>query len=167
MEYFDNEFWVAIDGFEHYEISNHGRVFNNKTRRFVQHSPNSDTEVHRVSLYSDGERRQFTIPTLLGLHFFEGFKLGMHVYNVDGDHSNTHVSNFYVNTPSAVPVGDYTEKDICSRRPGRPVRVIEWDRVYKNVPMLTDAIDGHRASIYRVLRGERQSHRGLSFEWAD
>lgn len=47
------------------------------------------------------------------------------------------------------------------------VRVEETGDVYPNVRVCAEAIDGGFSHVYQVLRGEKESYRGLTFRYVD
>ena len=49
----------------------------------------------------------------------------------------------------------------------RPVRIIETGEVFKNYIEAAKAIDGSRSCVYLCLTGNRASHKGYSFEYAE
>ena len=63
-----NEVFVPIRGFENYLISNQGRVWNSKTKRFVG-NVNRGTGYKQVSLHNNGTQQTFKIHRLVMLHF--------------------------------------------------------------------------------------------------
>jgi hypothetical protein len=51
--------------------------------------------------------------------------------------------------------------------PGRAVRVIETGIVYKSLAECAREIDGIQGNVAHCLLGNRRSHRGFTFEYAD
>ena len=66
------ETFVAIRGFPSYQISNHGRIISNKTKKskFLRPSLGSDGYM-RVTLSRKGEQRTFCIHRLIALHHLD------------------------------------------------------------------------------------------------
>ena len=47
----------------------------------------------------------------------------------------------------------------------RKVRVIETGEVFDSAIACADSINGDYSHIYKVIKGERKSHKGLTFEY--
>jgi len=62
-----NETFVPVRGFEHYFISNQGRCWNSRTKRFV--GANDGSGYRCVSFRKDGKIHRFKIHRLVILHF--------------------------------------------------------------------------------------------------
>ena len=52
-----------------------------------------------------------------------------------------------------------------NRARARKVRIVETGDIFLTVENCAKYIGGDPSSIYRVLRGERISHKGLTFEY--
>lgn len=49
----------------------------------------------------------------------------------------------------------------------RRLMVLESGMIFKTIQECADHIGGHASSIYRVLRGERESHLGYTFKYVE
>lgn len=65
------EQWKVIDGYSRYAVSNHGRVKNMQTGKYVGHRNNTTQDSKDVALLKSdaGEYRGFTIARLVGMCF--------------------------------------------------------------------------------------------------
>lgn len=64
------EEWKAIDGFENYEISNFGRIKNNKTGNILSQTLNNKGYL-KISLRNSTEHKTFLIHRLVSLYFLD------------------------------------------------------------------------------------------------
>lgn len=51
--------------------------------------------------------------------------------------------------------------------PGSKVRIIETDEMFDNIDACSQFINGDRGAISRCIRGERETHKGYTFEYVD
>lgn len=49
-------------------------------------------------------------------------------------------------------------------RPGTKVKIVELNEVYNTISAAAKAINGDQGAITKVLRGERKSHKGYTFQ---
>jgi hypothetical protein len=77
------------------------------------------------------------------------------------DNSNNHVLNLRFRR--GVRMGTLAKHPKKART--RRVRIVETNMVFLTVESCARYIGGDISSIYRVLRGERISHKGYSFEY--
>ncbi len=163
-----SETWVEVEGYPSYAVSNHGRVMNVNTEQILTPRPN-DTGYLRVRL-SDAKHhlRDFYIHKLVGLAFWN-FALTDQTIHYDGDKNNNHATNLRLRKRVRLAIMTRplhgTEKEEYKRQWGQRIRVIETDEVFRTVRDCADYINGDYSSIYACLRGDRKSHRGLTFEY--
>jgi len=87
-----NEVFVPIRGFENYLISNQGRVWNSKTKRFV--GCNDGNGYQHVLLRQNGTHQTFTIHRLVMTYFGPPQPEGKtDVDHIDRDKSNNRIEN--------------------------------------------------------------------------
>ena len=87
-----NEVFVPIRGFENYLISNQGRVWNSKTKRFV--GCNNGNGYQHVLLRQNGTHQTFTIHRLVMTYFGPPQPEGKtDVDHIDRDKSNNRIEN--------------------------------------------------------------------------
>lgn len=104
------EQWKNIIGYENYKISNHGRVMNVNTGKFMSQSIRN--EYMRVGLYSKPKQKSFDVHRLVAEHFLpvpstelivaaSKTKLKKVIVNhIDGNKTNNHVDNLEWSTYS-------------------------------------------------------------------
>lgn len=52
-------------------------------------------------------------------------------------------------------------------RKGTKVKIVELNEIYNTISAAAKAVKGDQGAITKVLKGERQSHKGYTFEYAD
>ena len=84
---------VAIDGFDHYEVTEAGEVFNTITGRKLTDWKNEHS-YHRVSLTSREKKKQhFYVHRIVAFTFHVYPGDGYEVHHKDRDRSNNHKTN--------------------------------------------------------------------------
>jgi hypothetical protein len=79
------------------------------------------------------------------------------------------VSNLYLRkrvrqVTTARPL-EGSETQEFNRQWGKKVRIVETGEVFRTVRDCASYINGDYSSIYAVLRGHRDSHRGFTYEY--
>jgi hypothetical protein len=156
-----DEVWVEVADYPNYVVSNYGEVLNRKTGKKLAASPNSEGHL-RVALSHRGRVRQFYIRRLVAQAFNPHYRDGAVVKNVNGDQTDNRVTNVSVRLHDHRPIRRDRQEPW-----GKPVRIKQTGQVFKSVRDLARYIGGDYSSIYRVLRGERRSHMGYSFEFIE
>ena len=163
----EHENWVVVEDFPNYSVSDKGRVANTQRAQLLTPRPN-DKGYLRVTLCEGGKCREFYIHKLVARCFFD-FPLEDQVIHYDGDVTNNAVNNLYLRkrvrqVTSARPLkGSETEE--FRRQWGKRVRIVETGEVFRTVRDCASYINGDYSSIYAVLRGRRESHRGFTYEY--
>ena len=93
-----NENWKAIEGYENYEISDHGNVKNIKTNRMLKLNIDSNG-YHQVSLCNNGKQTNLKIHRLVAEAFLENPDDKLCVDHIDRDKLNNHISNLNMCSP--------------------------------------------------------------------
>lgn len=83
---------VRIDGFDHYEVSDAGEVFNTITGKKLKGWKNQQ-RYHRVTLIKDGKRKDFYVHRIVALTFHDYPGDGYEVHHKDNDRSNNRKDN--------------------------------------------------------------------------
>jgi HNH endonuclease/NUMOD4 motif len=83
---------VPINGFEHYIISSDGQVFNLKTRKIVEGSPNAQGYI-RVKLCNKGRKRDFYVHRLVAFVHIPNHGKNPEIHHKDHDRKNNKKSN--------------------------------------------------------------------------
>lgn len=88
-----DEVSAQINGFENYEVTNHGRVFNIMTGREMVRSPTMNGDL-TVGLVRDHKQHRYSVKGLVAREFVPG---ETEIFNtpilLDGDKHNLHVAN--------------------------------------------------------------------------
>lgn len=163
-----SETWVEVEGYPTYAVSNLGQVMNVHTGQILSPRPN-DRGYLRVRLADDEHRlREFYIHKLVGRAFWN-FSMTDQTIHYDGNVQNNNATNLRLKkrvrqVMATTPLKEGSEKEY-KRQWGQRIRIIETEQVFRTVRDCADYINGDYSSIYACLRGDRKSHRGLSFEY--
>lgn len=85
--------YKTIKGFENYVIWNNGYVQNIKTKKFLTGSRNSEGFL-RVSLYNEGDKKNFYIHRLVAQAFITNLSLDKKdVHHINGDKTDNSITN--------------------------------------------------------------------------
>lgn len=153
------EIWVEVEGFPGYVVSNHGRVMNRETNYVLRPRDNS-YGYSRVALRKDGKTHDVYVHHLVAKAFITGYHDGVQIRH-EKDNSDNHVNNLRFRR--GVRMGTLVKRPI--RAKARRIRIVETGQVFMSVGSLAAYIDGDESSVYRVLRGERDHHKGFTFEY--
>jgi len=86
------ERFKAIDGFEDYEVSTWGRIFNTKTGRYIR--PEICKKGYlRVDLYNDAGRKHCKVHRLVAKAFIPNPENKPDINHIDGNNQNNSISN--------------------------------------------------------------------------
>lgn len=155
------EEWAEILGFPGYAVSNYGRIQNVRSGKGLR--PKVDSYgYHSVSLRRDGLSYDRYVHQLVAKHFVTGYHEGISVTHHDLDRGNNYVVNLRMR---GARLGRLV-KDI--KRPKfRRILVVETGKVFASVEACARFYGGDMSSIYKVLRGERLTHKGHRFEYLE
>jgi len=92
------EHWKEIENYEDYLISDHGRVFSCKRKKFLKPQKNRGGYLF-VNLYKNGVHKHY-LHRLVALAFIENPENKRTVNHIDGCKTNNHISNLEWNTYS-------------------------------------------------------------------
>lgn len=154
--------WVEVEGYPNYAVSNFGEVVNLTTDHLLSPRPN-DKGYLRVALSDEGRSKDFYIHQLVAQAFMGGFVMGERLIHINGDITDNRPSNLH-------PHSDIAERSTQRLRRvriswGQPIMIRETGEKFNSVRDCADHIEGDYSSIYQVLRGNRRSHKGLTFEY--
>lgn len=153
------ERWATIGEFPNYAVSDHGRVMNLKTHSILRPRDNSYGYV-RVALRRDGKTFERYVHQLVAAAFISGYEPGVEVRHVEENGDNSVLNLRFRKGARMGMLVRHPRKALL-----RKVRIIETGEVFATVEQLARYISGDTSSIYRVLREERPSHKGYSFEY--
>jgi len=154
-----DETWVEVEEFPDYAVSNRGRVLNRRTNYILRPRDNS-YGYSRVGLRRDGKTHDVYVHHLVAKAFITGYHEGVQIRH-EHDNSDNHVNNLRFRRGARMGTLVKRPKKAATRR----VKIVETGDVFLTVENCAKYIDGDASSIYRVLRGERISHKGLTFEY--
>jgi hypothetical protein len=159
----DDEVWKQIESFPGYAISTYGRVVNLMHDRPVNGSLTANHYLKVTLRDEDGHSYQQYVHQLVAQTFFSGWRQGIRVRHLDGNRSNNSVTNLsFMGGVYRLP-----KRIKFSRITSQRVRIVETGEVFRTVYDCADYLGGSASNIYRVLRGERYSHLGYTFEYMD
>jgi hypothetical protein len=87
------EEYKKIEDYEHYEVSNMGRIRNTNTGRYLKHGSNP-AGYSNVILCEQGKKKKgFTVHRLVASHFLPNVNQKAFIDHIDGDKKNNKCSN--------------------------------------------------------------------------
>lgn len=155
------EQWAMIEGFPDYAVSNLGRVMSLRFDALLAPRPNSYGH-HRVVLYRDKVGYDRYVHHLVADAFTTGYSPGMQVRHRNQNKGDNKVSNLRY---PARGMGQLITNPPAPR--ARRVRIMENGLVFRTVEDCAKYVGGDASLIYRVLRGDRRSHKGYTFEYLE
>lgn len=154
-----DEVWAEVVDFPDYAVSNHGRIMNCHTNYILRPRDNS-YGYSRVALRKDGQTFDVYVHHLVAKAFITGYHEGVQIRH-ERDNSDNHVNNLRFRRGARLGT--------LNRKPKKPevrrIKIVETKQVFLSVESCAKYINGDSSSIYRVLRGERISHKGFTFEY--
>ena len=156
------ERYVEIEGFGgRYMISDHGNVYSKSLGRNKNCFQRYEDGTVIVKLYEGNRRVQRSVAQLVAKHFLPNYETRAKVDHIDGDPTNNHYTNLRQTA--------YEEKYVPVRYwpAGRKVRCVETGVVYRSAQDAAVKLRGDKATIRSCCEGERQTHKGLHFEYAE
>lgn len=156
----ENEIWAPIKNYPDYAVSNYGRVFNLTHDREVKGRPSPYGGL-RVSLSRGGEVTDFYIHHLVAQAFMSGWRPTIHISHRDGDKTNNYHLNLKFGNNRGLGQYRHDQPDVHYRR----VMIVETGEVFRTVRDCARYLKTQPSSIYKVLRGERDTHLGYTFKY--
>lgn len=92
------EVWKKINGYNNYEVSNHGRIRNKKKN--IMNQFYKDRGDATIGLSKNGKRKTHRVARIVAQTFLEEDKKRTEVNHIDGNPRNNNVSNLEWVTPS-------------------------------------------------------------------
>lgn len=87
------ERWATIEGFENYEVSDHGHIRRVDSDRILAQSVNQ-SGLYCIGLFRDGRQWHRSVPQLVARAFIKNNKPAFDTpINLDGNRGNNHVDN--------------------------------------------------------------------------
>ena len=160
------EEWRQSEEFPNYEISDEGKVRNQKTGRVLKASI-SEKGYARVSLAENGKTYTRNIHRLVADVYVPGYEEGMGVVHKDNDPSNNHADNLKWETKSEIARRSFENGRQQTHRM-RPVRCIETGEEFESVKSCAISFNKSRRSISRSANNPASHTReGYHFEPLD
>lgn len=156
-----DENWAYVTGYPDYMVSDQGRVLNISTGKMLR--PIRHGQQARVTLSRKGQRYTVRIATLVAQAFIAGYTRGMTISHIDDDELNNAIDNISAMHPRVMENG-YIRYN-RQQEWGTPIVAIETNKFYSSVRRAAEDIGGDYSAIYKCLRGDRRSHRGLTFRY--
>ena len=153
------EVWAEVEDFPDYAVSTDGRVMNRHTNLILRPRNNSYGYT-RVALRRDGETHDVYVHHLVAKAFITGYFPGVQIRHAK-DNSDNSVRNLRFRR--GIRMGNLNKRP--RKTQSRRVKIVETGEVFLTVENCARYIEGDASSIYRVLRGERISHKGFTFEY--
>lgn len=152
------ESWAEVDDFPDYIVSTQGRVVNRHTNKELRPRVNS-YGYSRVALRRDGKTHEVYIHHIVTRAFFTGYYKGVKIKHVDDNSDNSLMNLRFVGRGVGIL------RKNSNRAMRRKVRIVETGQVFLTVERCAAYLGGDPSSIYRVLRSERDSYKGFTFEY--
>ncbi len=160
---------LLFEGFEHYQVSNYGRVYNPNTNTYLRAKDNGSGYLN-ITLKNHGEQKHIYVHREVARLFLPDFKEELQVNHIDKIKYHNYVSNLEMVTDSENKLwssDEYISGHIDTQ--GR------WIYVYDTKGNLVDSAfgiykycrdHGHDvSSVYKVLSGKYSTHHGLVFSY--
>lgn len=164
------ETWIEIEGYPNYAISNSGQVLNLKTDKILRARSNGRGYL-RVALSRDGETQDFYIHHLVAKAFLDMEFDGEQIIHFNGDKEDNAPENLRLKKRRRAVLLEHgpikRREEEHPRQWGKRVMIVETGEIFRTVRDCARYIEGDYSSIYGCLRGERQTHRGYTFEYYD
>ena len=155
------EIWKPLKNFPNYNGSSEGRIMNIQKQTFLKPTI-TEKGYMVVGLRKNNKYYTVRVHRVIAETFLGEYP-GMDVKHKDLNPLNNNINNLYWSTRSDTVKQAYLEG---RRKPWRqvPVRVVETNRVYKNMKECAIDIGCDPADVRRCLLGERRSAKGYHFE---
>lgn len=159
------EQWLPISDFPKYEVSNTGRIRNERTGKILK--PGKNPKGYSiVCLHKDNAQHTRKVHRLVADAFCDNSQRADQVNHKDGDKNNNHSSNLEWCTGSDNILHAYSSG---LRKPPhtKKVKVVETGETFDSMSDCARHIDGTVSGIYDCLTGRQSTHRGYHFEWME
>lgn len=152
-----DEVWAEVDDFPDYIVSTHGKVMNRHTNKLLRPRDNS-YGYSRVALRRDGKTHDVYIHHIVARAFFTGYFKGVRIKHQQDNSDNSLMNLRFMGRG----IGQLRKS---KRATARRVKIVETGQVFLTVESCAAYLGGDPSSIYRVLRTERDSYKGFTFEY--
>ena len=153
---------MEVEDFPSYAVSSHGRIKNVLHGKEIKPRINSYGHM-RVSLRRGGKTYDFYVHQLVARAFLTGFHDGTRVRWHDNNPANNHLENIRFRGERGIGT---LRKHVTHAR-FRRLRIVGTNHIFRTVEDCARFIKGDASAIYKVLRGERLTHMGYTFEFVE
>jgi hypothetical protein len=155
------ERWLRIPGFEDYDVSDHGRVRNRRTRIPVTPITNNSGEL-RVILRKNNLRYSELVGRLV-LEAFKRSEPDMDIKYLDNNPCNVCLANLVYCEPTTEKEDNASRNDL-RRRFGKRVRNIDTGEMFESIHECSKKTGLDRSNIIKCLNGTNHTCGGYRFE---
>ena len=114
----------------------------------------------RVTLSRGREVKDFYVHQLVAQVFMSGWRPSIRIRHVDHDKTN----NYHLNLRfMGYGLGQYRYQHPAVNK--RRVTIVETGEIFRSVSECAQHLNTQPSSIYKVLRGERDTHLGYTFQY--
>ena len=162
----DKEIWKDIEGFPGYQVSTEGRIRSrNRGQEWIELTPVKKPNGY-MQLCFVKERKHYNklLHRLVAEAFIPNPDNKPQVNHIDGNKSNNRVENLEWCTCKENQL-HAVKNDLFST--SKRIRIAETGEEFISIGECARAINGNPAHIGACARGDRDSHKGLHFEYAD
>lgn len=167
------EQWKSINlpGYEHFLISNFGRVKNSQTGHFIAIGDNGSGYAN-CKIKSKGKTKTLYIHRLVAEAFLNNWDSNLQVNHIDKNKQNNHVDNLEMVTDSQNKRHSHSEYLTGHlEAQGKTVLVFDLNdnfiMEYKGLYQFCKKYNHDPRAVQRVIKGEQKYHHGLKFKYKE
>lgn len=165
IEYFDDNYWATINGYQNYYLSIDGKVLNKKTNKYVSVGEYRKGH-HSVRLWNNNKSKLVNLYRILAIHFIPNPESKKEVNHKDGNRMNYNIRNLEWTTPSENMKHAFENKltngtfqkglnhSLCKLDENRLSYIFELRRSGKKLKDIAKLVDMNYQHISRILNGK-------------
>jgi hypothetical protein len=165
----DEYFTIPIDGFEHYSITNNGKIINTKNNKKISASLNNGYKQSSLTSSVDHKNKKFAVHRLVALVLLPKI-CGKNVVNhKDGNKLNNHVDNLEWTTQSENVAHSLNVLHGRTSHPRMVIQLKDGKQIseHKSVTEAGKAVGLTRHAINKVCLGINKTAGGYEWEFVD
>ena len=157
------EKFIIINGFDHYAISNFGRIKNVRKNRIL--TPVLSQSGYLTYVFcQDGRKKGFRIHRLVALYFLDNPENKPYVNHKDGDKTNNNVNNLEWCTAQENQIHARSTGLINQEKPVVAVNLESGEKnTFKSVSEAGAILQINKGTIVKVLKGRRKKVHNYTF----